>query len=612
MKDIYKKIIISLSAFILVLSFMFTNISIQNRSVSIRFNDNQFTSVNAGFRETAIAVIAIIAYNVYLSMTANEVAPGVQMTLEQFTSWYIDWYTDNTNEAQLKRANEGTEADWQSQQEMLDYLMATQQINELGQLQTEDAVLKKEYLFSLSRTSTYLTNEFIDTGWIKWYKYNFANDKTFVFPVINGVESIRTNQIYGISYSLNDTYFIDPYYVKHNIEVITKGINVYRLKLSTFDNSGNLIQTMYTLDLDTLRLNELINNNGYLLTVKKNPSASSRFHYFIPLKNNLTLNESNSLGIFFSSPDVLSNSYLSSTNRVNYDTGTGYIPNSDFISFNDQLSYEIPTSLLNNLEDSNYYVVPGTTVTTPTLPTPLPEDQEDDYIWSPTPTDPVIPDVDIGEGMPLTPGVDEINDPVLSVPLPGLDDLLDGTYFKDIVVWFTAWLTLTISNATNFWNTAWSNLTTGINWLGDVIVDVGKNLRDSLLFPLNAIKTTLDLFRSEVASKELDLADYFVVDLALTQSKLNLLIAKITARIPCVNETFQAWADIMAVQAHDLVSEVTVLGNTFTINTGEILQAFSGFGNWIKQAFRFVFWFIFLKGMRRRVTSFLGLVSTER
>ena len=175
MKDIYKKILISLSAFILVVSFMFTNLSIQNRSVSIRFNDNQFTSVNADFKETAIAVIAIIAYNVYLSMTANEVAPGVQMTLEQFTSWYIDWYSDNTNEAQLKRANEGTEADWQSQQEMLDYLMATQQINELGNLQTNDAVLKKEYLQSLYNTSLNFYNNRINTESIKRHKNNFSN-----------------------------------------------------------------------------------------------------------------------------------------------------------------------------------------------------------------------------------------------------------------------------------------------------------------------------------------------------------------------------------------------------------------------------------------------------
>jgi hypothetical protein len=68
----------------------------------------------------------------------------------------------------------------------------------------------------------------------------------------------------------------------------------------------------------------------------------------------------------------------------------------------------------------------------------------------------------------------------------------------------------------------------------------------------------------------------------------------------------------MAVNGSNLISSFTFFGETFSISSGTLLQAFTGFGNMIKQAFRFVFWFIFLKGMRRRVTSFLGLVSAER
>ena len=104
----------------------------------------------------------------------------------------------------------------------------------------------------------------------------------------------------------------------------------------------------------------------------------------------------------------------------------------------------------------------------------------------------------------------------------------------------------------------------------------------------------------------------FTLDIPATQLKIEGIRSAIFARIPCVEETLNAWYDIMAVNGSNLISSFTFFGETFSISSGTLLQAFQGFGSMIKQAFRFVFWFIFLKGMRRRVTSFLGLVSAER
>lgn len=104
----------------------------------------------------------------------------------------------------------------------------------------------------------------------------------------------------------------------------------------------------------------------------------------------------------------------------------------------------------------------------------------------------------------------------------------------------------------------------------------------------------------------------FALDIPATQLKIEGIRSAIFARIPCVEETLNAWYQIMAVNGSNLISSFTIFGETFSISSGTLLQAFQGFGSMIKQAFRFVFWFIFLKGMRRRVTSFLGLVSAER
>ena len=614
MKDIYKKILISLSAFILVLSFMFTNLSIQNRSVSIRFNDNQFTSVNADFKETLLATLAILAYNVWLSMVANEVAPGVQVNLKYFTEKYIDWYNDNTNEAQLERINNGTQADWESQQEMVDYLMATQQINELGQLQTNDAVLKKEYLQSIFNTSIRIYNDSLSFGNVVFKSYNYSNNRVFVIPVIDGTNPFLNTYNSSAPYSgyLNNesNWALLAFNQKnYNIttELLEKTTDVYRLKLTVKNSSINDVN--YSPDLTSDQINTINTMNKYLIVLRGGYYSLYTYEYYlIPLFADKSWNYSLSKKIELNRPDIFSNS---NQYRVMN------IPTSDFFHKNDYVNYN-DTPIVNidditkKVDDSNYYVVPGTTVTTPTLPTPLPEEDEDDYIYNPTPTDPTVPDVDIGKVMPTTPDHDTIPDHSTTVPIPGISDALDGTFLKDMWVWFMSWLRASFETQSFYWDSAWGNLTTGINNLGAVVRDVGKNLRDALLFPINAIKATLEGFRADYNTKEADLADYFVIDLDITKNKLNLLFANITARIPCVNETFAAWQNIMAVQAHDLVSQVTVLGQTFTINTGQILQAFTGFGTLIKTAFRFVFWFIFLKGMRRRVTSFLGLVSTER
>jgi len=614
MKDIYKKIFISLSAFILVLSFMFTNLSIQNRSIYIRFNDNQFTSVNAGFRELALETLVILAYNIFISMGANHASDLVLLTFEEFSARYIDWYTDNTNEAQLKRANEGTEADWQSQQEMLDYLMATQQINELGQLQTNDAVLKKEYIQSIFNTSIRIFNDNLNFGNVVFKTYNYTNNKKMIVPEIDGINpynnTFNSSAPYSGITSDNINYALLSFdYSKYNInlELVEKSTDIFRLKFNI--SNSNMNQTFYSKDLTSDQFNNINSMNKYLIFLRGGYYTGYNYQYYLlPIFSDKSFNYSINSLISLDRGDLFTTSNANSFSLI---PTTDYFHKDDYISYNNTPGIPI-TNVTDKLDDSNYYVVPGTTVTTPTLPTPLPVEDEDDYIYNPTPTDPTVPDVDIGEVMPTTPDHETTPDHSTTVPIPGIGDALDGTFLKDMWVWFMSWLRASFETQSFYWDSAWGNLTTGINNLGAVVRDVGKNLRDALLFPINAIKATLEGFRADYNTKEADIADYFVIDLDITKNKFNLLIANITARIPCVNETFAAWQNIMAVQAHDLVSQVTVLGQTFTINTGQILQAFTGFGDLIKTAFRFVFWFIFLKGMRRRVTSFLGLVSTER
>lgn len=108
------------------------------------------------------------------------------------------------------------------------------------------------------------------------------------------------------------------------------------------------------------------------------------------------------------------------------------------------------------------------------------------------------------------------------------------------------------------------------------------------------------------------LSNLFTWDLDLTRQKFEGLRTAMMFRIPCMNETIQAWYDIIATNGHNLTSSFTFFGETFSWNSGQLLQAFAGFAASIKQAFRFVFWFVFLKGMRRRVTAFLGSMSVER
>lgn len=135
-----------------------------------------------------------------------------------------------------------------------------------------------------------------------------------------------------------------------------------------------------------------------------------------------------------------------------------------------------------------------------TYPTPslIPHDQDDIYVYTPPSGGGNVPVVDIGTGMPLTPNLEGVNDPTTSVPLPGLDDLLDGTYFKDIAVWFSAWLALTISNITQFWNVAWANLTIGINWLGISLKSILDNMLEQLLLPLQQMTINFDMFRDKL------------------------------------------------------------------------------------------------------------------
>ena len=108
------------------------------------------------------------------------------------------------------------------------------------------------------------------------------------------------------------------------------------------------------------------------------------------------------------------------------------------------------------------------------------------------------------------------------------------------------------------------------------------------------------------------LSDLFTWDLDATKLKIDELRQLMFLRIPCVNETLEAWHKIISVNGHNLTSSFTIFGHTYSWSSGSLLQAFSQFASLIQQAFRYVFWFIFLKGMRRRITAFLSAMSVER
>lgn len=144
----------------------------------------------------------------------------------------------------------------------------------------------------------------------------------------------------------------------------------------------------------------------------------------------------------------------------------------------------------------------------------------------------------------------------------------------------------------------------------DAIVQLGLDLITGLTTAFQTMLQTL--LEAMIVPFIQAFAQLWTWDITTTQLKIEELRQLMFLRIPCVNETLEAWYKIIAVNGHNLTSSFTIFGHTYTWSSGSLLQAFSQFASLIQQAFRFVFWFIFLKGMRRRITAFLSAMSVER
>jgi hypothetical protein len=540
MKDIFKKILISLTAFILVLSFSFTHL---NTSKRFEVNATEYTPTNLDKAKLMAGIMAGL---------------GIK---------FVQDLSDSTVTAVYNGLNAGAKAvvdgfDYQNQI-IGDYLA-------IGYNEAQTLIKSLYDTFgALTAGSTgYLGNDGV---------YNFHKE-TYTNPTSFGINT------YGV---LGSTAYIAS--VNQNV--------LYQKQTMSMDSSKRIYNYVEVYPAATCSFETEI---GWFLSSLfiDSPSTDGKHRLGVRLKSNcnvyaggqfrsgegIVLKARNSLGNIL---DVVMPAGLVAT-QVSVDAGGLTLAPPPGGDWNDDDDVDIPaiwTKVVNwadNLSTPAKIVIGGIGGTTlselalslinnPVLLPPA----------TVTPFDPVVP-----------------VEPVDPFPNPA-DPTNIGSWLLDGL----KALGLTMATAFGLHLDPVGSAISGIQTFLDSIVE---NMVAGFQVMLEALIQPLVSAFSEM------IQGLFTLDLPATKLKIEGIRSAIFARIPCVQETLNAWYQIMAVNGSNLISSFTFFGETFSISSGTLLQAFQGFGSMIKQAFRFVFWFIFLKGMRRRVTSFLGLVSAER
>lgn len=493
-KNTINKITIWISSFILVFTFTFFNLSYKDSRFIVRTSD-VVLEANAVTKTEIISALMLGVYYVMSGQAIYYLGEVTSTTIDQIRTWYDNKIANN---------DAGLVAFTDSASE---YILGTNQDI------TSSIVLPKVLINELS----FITDQYYkETTNLEYnnYIYNYGQNqyKTkvpyYVTSETTKIPMFWTGNTYvhlngGSDYFLTNPditykygYVDDGFYTRFKVEVYYK---------------GSLIGTRYSNRADNGSNNAYLykNSKNFYPLIKQNGDSINVFIKFVKDDQTLFNSTNDIIGMYCPGPTNI-NCIYGQFFLNNFPGATSYnslkMPG---LGIEQAYMSDYPTSWADdnfNVE-ANYYkipVIPGDSNISNTInnyytqngtvpaPTYIPPDQEAQYIYNP------VPVVDIGSGMPITPDLEVTNDPTLSVPLPGLDDLLDGTYFKDIAVWFTAWLTLTISNITQFWNTAWANLTLGINWLGISIKSLLDNMLEQLLIPLNQATINFDLFRDKL------------------------------------------------------------------------------------------------------------------
>lgn len=496
------KISIWLLSFTLVVVFVFGRFEFtRNELVTYKLNTDVVEEVDASLLLTAVGLVAL---SVFLSLGASHTADLIRTNASAFTSWYTNWYSDTSFADQ----NE-----WQTAHKAETYLVETGQLNSDGSLKNADSVvLPKEILSNFYKSAEWYMNDYIDAGGIKWFALNYNNTNTIYVPTVKDVETIRFDQTnISVINGTKSLSLLNTALYKTTINEVQISPSVYRLKITIRDLDDNVIEEKYSANLTYEQSVIYAQNDGFIISIL---NAHSTYRYFgiTPLFWNADYTYSQGLYLEFKLATTTS---TVSVPINNYNTNM-VMPTNNYKGMSDSNIVINENGFPTSVDDSSNYFVVDTTQPTPPV-TNLPEDQEHLYTYIPQ-TNPTYPD--ILDGMPITNPIEQTNDPTLTVPLPGVDDLLDGTYFKDIIVWFTAWWVLTISNITNFWNTAWANLTLGINWLGQSIEELIIWLGNTITLPITQATINFDLFKETLGSDTdiiIDILQFFfdVVEFAI-------------------------------------------------------------------------------------------------
>jgi len=411
--------------------------------VSIDVSDNV---LKANAETTIETVMRIIAFSVYVSIGAQHAWNLIETTAQGF----VDWYENNTQTTNPTADGyipyEGT-FDY-----ILDYLTNTGQ---LSQVNPDSYVIPEETLKAIYDTGEWYINHVIEnpSNWVRFqqvtYKDHNGNYQSTTLPTINGqlqftvVNHTTTNIIASREYAY--VYNSMNYWLTNNdaltsVQKISVAPGIYRLKMQVRNraNETEIIFSKYSLDiteatmeiLDTAVYFDIAFRPGksfYLIPFFNDFTLIQNFAYAIPFQqDNITMTNGSYVTALASWNGIFMNSY----SNTEYTTG-------EFPDFVDDTGY--PIGIPDIGEDSDYWTVPvpDPNAPEPVYPTPVPPELNPIYEYTPPTT------------VPTTTEWTDLVTPVDTMPFPGVDDLLDGTFMKDLMAWLggvATWLTNAIMN----------------------------------------------------------------------------------------------------------------------------------------------------------------------